>query len=278
MPHQCTDCGRTFADGSKEMLSGCPNCGGNKFQFLPAGADVDGSAAEPPDSADEPPEPPEPTGESSVSRTVGNAAAAVRDFVGASGGSPGPSSPPTSGPGGSSDTPSPEPTPPTADPSGADESASALARDEDAAQADARSEVVGPDDLPPIPERDGVARSGSDEADAVGSSSPDSAAADTGADSSTALEATVAEGESATDDAAPKSTTDSDAAETGEVTDQPDLAQLREELNDQFESIRVVAPGQYELNLMELYDRDEYIIALQEDGRYTIQVPETWRD
>ncbi|PSQ24287.1 hypothetical protein BRD06_07885, partial [Halobacteriales archaeon QS_9_67_15] len=36
-------------------------------------------------------------------------------------------------------------------------------------------------------------------------------------------------------------------------------------------------PGQYELNLMELYDREEYIIALQEDGRYSIQVPETWR-
>jgi predicted nucleic acid-binding Zn-ribbon protein len=25
---------------------------------------------------------------------------------------------------------------------------------------------------------------------------------------------------------------------------------------------------------MELYDRDEYIIALQEDGRYSIQVPD----
>ncbi|OYR80528.1 hypothetical protein DJ71_14695, partial [Halorubrum sp. E3] len=30
MPHQCTTCGRTFPDGSKEMLSGCPDCGGNK--------------------------------------------------------------------------------------------------------------------------------------------------------------------------------------------------------------------------------------------------------
>jgi predicted nucleic acid-binding Zn-ribbon protein len=29
---------------------------------------------------------------------------------------------------------------------------------------------------------------------------------------------------------------------------------------------------------MELYDREEYIIALQEDGRYTIQVPENWHD
>jgi predicted nucleic acid-binding Zn-ribbon protein len=29
---------------------------------------------------------------------------------------------------------------------------------------------------------------------------------------------------------------------------------------------------------MELYDREEYIIALQEDGKYTIQVPERWED
>jgi predicted nucleic acid-binding Zn-ribbon protein len=27
---------------------------------------------------------------------------------------------------------------------------------------------------------------------------------------------------------------------------------------------------------MELYDREEYIIALQENGRYVIQVPEQW--
>jgi predicted nucleic acid-binding Zn-ribbon protein len=27
---------------------------------------------------------------------------------------------------------------------------------------------------------------------------------------------------------------------------------------------------------MELYDRTEYIISLQEDGRYVIEVPDTW--
>jgi predicted nucleic acid-binding Zn-ribbon protein len=57
---------------------------------------------------------------------------------------------------------------------------------------------------------------------------------------------------------------------------EPDIAELREQLNDQFESIKIVEPGQYELNLMELYDREEYIIALQENGRYMIQVPEQW--
>ena len=38
----------------------------------------------------------------------------------------------------------------------------------------------------------------------------------------------------------------------------------------------MVEPGQYELNLMELYERDEYIIAMRENGRYVIQVPDSW--
>lgn len=67
--------------------------------------------------------------------------------------------------------------------------------------------------------------------------------------------------------------------EEGEETieETPDLSQLREELNDQFESIRIVDHGQYELNLMELYKREEFIIALQENGRYVIEVPESFR-
>jgi len=56
----------------------------------------------------------------------------------------------------------------------------------------------------------------------------------------------------------------------------PDIDDLRDELNEQFESIRIVSPGKYELNLMELYDRQEYIISLQEDGRYVIEMPDAW--
>jgi len=56
----------------------------------------------------------------------------------------------------------------------------------------------------------------------------------------------------------------------------PDIGDLRDELNEQFESIRIVSPGKYELNLMELYDRQEYIISLQEDGRYVIEMPDAW--
>jgi len=209
MPHQCTDCGRVFADGSTEMLSGCPDCGGTTFQYRPEGAD---DTPEPPE---EPPEPPDPAVEGSVARTVGNAATAVRDFVGSS---------PAEG---------------SADP-GAEPAADAEPDpEENAAQASARSEIVSREHLPPAPDTPAPEdrASGSDRADPA-----------------------------------------EPGEEDGEPADRPDLRTLRAELNDQFESIKVLEPGQYELNLMELYDREEYIIALQEDGKYTIQVPERWTD
>lgn len=239
MPHQCTDCGTVFADGSTEMLSGCPDCGGNTFQFLPEGADPapepDGDV-EPPDRGD------------SVAHSVGSAAATVRDLV--AGGSPG------SGAGSETANPSnagvdPETADPLAPfagepgPDAADEvtdtgeSGPSPVEDalgdgsEDAAQASARSAVVSTDELP-----------SSGRADlAVGSASP--------------------------------ANTQDESDPAGQQ--RPDLQTLREELNDQFESIRIVEPGQYELNLMELYEREEYIIALQEDGRYRIQMPDSWQ-
>lgn len=33
MPHQCLKCGRTFEEGSSQLLKGCPDCGGNRFFF-----------------------------------------------------------------------------------------------------------------------------------------------------------------------------------------------------------------------------------------------------
>ncbi|MDY6965065.1 MAG: Zn-ribbon domain-containing protein [Halobacteriota archaeon] len=34
MPHKCTKCGKIFKDGDKQILSGCPECGWNKFLYL----------------------------------------------------------------------------------------------------------------------------------------------------------------------------------------------------------------------------------------------------
>ncbi len=241
MPHQCTDCGRAFEDGSKEMLSGCPNCGGNTFQFHPGGVERNESGES--TSTATPPEPPEPEVESTVARTVGNAATAVREFVGSEDASvgypddqpvPDSSSPDTTPSVSGRDGP-PEPSPSggsaSSNPSTSGGVAAETKSREDAAQASARTEVVSPEDLPESPDRPVRER--------------------------------------------PAPVVD-ESSEASEPEDRPGLDELREQLNEQFESIRVVAPGQYELNLMELYDREEYIIALQEDGKYTIQVPERW--
>ncbi|NHX39814.1 MULTISPECIES: Zn-ribbon containing protein [Haloarcula] len=226
MPHQCTDCGRGFDDGSKEMLSGCPNCGGNKFQYQPEGADI----SETPDA--EPPEPPGP--DSTVARTVGKTAASVRDFVSGSttdGDRPAEQSHLDADRSADAQPSDPSHTP--GSPSTEPDRASAA---EDSAQASARGDIVEPDELP---------------SDAPSASESEHQFRPVGADP--------------------------DPPAEPDREDRPDLEELRAELNDQFESIKVLEPGQYELNLMELYDREEYIIALQEDGHYSIQVPETIR-
>jgi len=206
MPHECTSCGRTFPDGSKEMLSGCPDCGGNKFQFRPSGAPPAAGAAPPSDPR------------------------------------------------------------------------------EDRAQADARSGFVAGDELP-VASREAASRGGP----AVG---PERETADRQEASRDPDES----GHGAGDRVRPDPKTDDPTAETegspaaetegspaaepdeppGDSGSRPDIDELRAELNDQFESIRIVSPGEYELNLMELYDRQEYIISLQEDGRYMIEMPDAW--
>jgi hypothetical protein len=255
MPHQCTTCGRTFADGSKEMLSGCPDCGGNKFQFKPASprARDAGSAesTEPTPNADGVPdsESPADAGQPTATDAPSTDAGDGSDDT-----SPSPTAtdPPrsTSTPGTESSSPdpssstadtSPESATPTASPAAEtdDEDDADVERrtddsrpgTEDHAQASARTDMVTPDEL----------------ADAASDSRPAPETA----------EGRVIEPQS---------------------EERPGLEELREELNSQFESIKIVSPGQYELNLMELYDRQEYIISLQEDGRYVIEVPGSWGD
>lgn len=249
MPHKCTNCGHMFADGSKEMLSGCPDCGGNKFQFRPAGGSPDETkASESPDSS-------EPSADAaSSSGAVGRAASTVKGWVGSredsktartdqtSAGADSKritdddrvqsntvsdstaESPQSSTTGGSVSAETAREQPLESD---VDESSTGVGEDvepgEDRAQASARSEIVADEELPKRPETD---------------------------DASTVVEP--------------------------QEENQPSLEELREELNSQFESIKVVEPGQYELNLMELYERDEYIIALKENGRYVIQVSDSW--
>jgi predicted nucleic acid-binding Zn-ribbon protein len=256
MPHQCTNCGRTFADGSKQMLSGCPDCDGNKFQFKPAGA-ADGNAGSGGAGAASPATEPKKTPESARGGTddaqraqqdgrsddddrsgaVNRAAATVRDWVGTRGDSEESAEP------GQSDSTRNEP--PDGVKSSTARTDSAASTDsptkpnaapstEDSAQASARTDVVSQSELPDDPP-EGTTQEGPVQAEADDPNVVD-----------------------APDD------------------DNPGLKELREELNSQFESIRIVNPGQYELNLMELYEREEYIISLQEDGKYVIEVPDAW--
>jgi hypothetical protein len=214
MPHQCTNCERVFPDGSKEMLSGCPDCGGNKFQFKPD------SSTPTPTLGDDGPDAPSPPPTDDARTPPGSSVSED---------SPTTDDPPTP------DAPSPSTTGTRVDTDTdyieAESDPSVL--EEDTAQADARRDVVTRDEL-----------------DDAASTPPPSA-----------------------DDAARAIPPDSE-----DPADAPGLDDLRAELNDQFESIKIVEPGQYELNLMELYDRQECIISLQEDGHYVIEVVDTWRD
>ncbi|WP_435334340.1 OapC/ArvC family zinc-ribbon domain-containing protein [Haloarchaeobius sp. TZWWS8] len=345
MPHQCTDCGKTFEDGSKEMLSGCPGCGGNKFQFIPKGAtsEPSGSGAASEQSA------PEPPSTSSSAGAVSKATKTVREWVGsnskdstgskasseskrawpksgtesyetpaekAKARSKGESN--TSSKSASSASPNDEA---SASPqTGTDSAANSTSATEastsaggDAASRDQKSSTgrqnqqrpptarEKPQEPPQSGQQSDQQRQQSDPAEdgsirAKPASDEDNAQASARSDmvspdelpntAQDAKDATTETARSPGEDQPPAAAPSEPKPEDGrvvsapadtEVDDRPDLDELRHELNQQFESIKILNPGQYELNLMELYDRQEYIISLREDGRYVIDVPEAWR-
>jgi hypothetical protein len=361
MPHACTNCGRTFPDGSKEMLSGCPDCGGNKFRYHPGSA-PDSDAGDTPtagettetsdtpggDSAVSPRSPSNPDDEGLPARDQGvvdRATSTVRQWVnqrspsGSDGPAPdrpratdastdpdgettqgdspvdrpsatgsadapataeGTASTPDADPAAGADTPADRGTTGDDAPAAGDSRAGVDARmadTEDTAQADARTGVVDPDEIAAGAPESSAADSAGDRATGESTDTPGDSRS-----GGVSGESTDTPGESrpggapdlgtaeqvgpVTPEAAGPADAGSPAAErtAGEPADPAstpgasNLAQLREELNDQFESIKIVEPGSYELNLMELYDREEYIVSLMEDGRYAIEVPETWRD
>ena len=247
MPHQCTNCGETFDDGSKEMLSGCPDCGGHKFQFRPSTADGSDDADAP--SADA-------SSDDADARADRQWVDQRRDSSTSDPADPAPGSGDPADAGAEADRRERAESTETADSTGSES-----AGHEDRAQADARSGVVSSDELP--------------DADTTG---PDDVAERGSARSQHAPSSDdVNDVDSEASSDPPGSRNSSSSGDADASGDQPDLSDLREELNSQFESIRILGPGQYELNLMELYDREEYIISLREDGRYVIEVPETWR-
>ncbi len=57
MPHQCTKCEAVFPNGTEEVLSGCPECGWNRFMYIRADRSEDRgdveTAGEPEEARDE---------------------------------------------------------------------------------------------------------------------------------------------------------------------------------------------------------------------------------
>ncbi|MFC7231773.1 Zn-ribbon containing protein [Saliphagus sp. GCM10025308] len=293
MPHQCTTCDRTFPDGSKEMLSGCPNCGGNKFQFAPASSDTATSSGTDPNTGSA-------TGGQSGGITRASESASSSgsdgDGRGITQSGPGSVSESASGPESGAESSSGSRATSTSEststnrtwPQTASEPASSEQDDAPAEFTEWPESARRPDDRERAEKHtersapradDPTVEAGDTHTEPEGSEGDEDAAqasARSDVVSSDELPAS-----SATDPADEKAGPDVDNGRVvSEPTDddRPSLEDLREELNEQFESIKILKPGQYELNLMELYDREEYIVSLQEDGRYVIDVPDSWRD
>ncbi|UVE51175.1 hypothetical protein KU306_04640 [Haloferax larsenii] len=384
MPHQCTTCGKVFPDGSKEMLSGCPSCGGNKFQFQPASTTSDTGSADGSDNtgasdsagsqdltssaadavrrraAQNDARPTTEDEETTVQDWVNSQSQPTRDSPRDSDAGGDPDSQRGSDPQRSSDSrrepdrqPPQERQPPqTRTDDRADskrtskddatergwgewpsqsgtEPEPASARDdrpdavsstgpdpgegserstqrsprktnrgirartedeEDNSQRSARSDVVTPEELAALdssrrnqddkPQREPPRETTESQQPPSNAQQPPSDAQQPPSEAQqppSEAQQPPSDPQQPQVDAPADVPTDADGHVVEPPSDdRPDLDQLREELNDQFESIKIVNPGQYELNLMELYDRDEYIISLREDGRYVIEVPDSW--
>ncbi len=50
-----------------------------------------------------------------------------------------------------------------------------------------------------------------------------------------------------------------------------------EEIGERVESVRILSPGSYELNLESLLERDEIVMALKEDGTYLVHLPSVFQ-
>ncbi len=72
--------------------------------------------------------------------------------------------------------------------------------------------------------------------------------------------------------------------ELPEVEESVEIVEEREEVKEEkrdvkiddfekIESVRIIAPGMYEIRLENIFNRDGIVIALQEEGRYVIHLP-----
>ena len=65
--------------------------------------------------------------------------------------------------------------------------------------------------------------------------------------------------------------------EKTELKNEPKAENVQKEVGDRIESIRILSPGQYELNLESLLERKEIVMALKEDGTYIVNLPSVFK-
>lgn len=70
--------------------------------------------------------------------------------------------------------------------------------------------------------------------------------------------------------------TEDDLPSSPTLSVERDVSKIKDNLNTQFEGIRVLEHGKYEINLTQLFERNTQVISVQEDGKYVINVPETF--
>lgn len=64
--------------------------------------------------------------------------------------------------------------------------------------------------------------------------------------------------------------------EKPEIKTEP-KAEEQKEIGDRIESVRILSPGQYEVNLEALLERKEIVMALKEDGTYVVNLPSVFK-
>lgn len=64
---------------------------------------------------------------------------------------------------------------------------------------------------------------------------------------------------------------------TAPESKEPEPKVKPEEIGERVESVRILSPGSYELNLESLLERDEIVMALKEDGTYLVHLPSVFQ-
>jgi hypothetical protein len=240
MPHECVECGEVFDDGADEVFDGCPDCGATKFFYVKEVAEdeLEKDRLEEDVSPAKEPEPASAPAESTAQTRARN------------------------------ETHSPE------DETEEDEKADPWSEDVDevSTKTDATTDETTSTTKTPTAHDTTETTPTQDSK----TTDDDIVEAESEYEKSFGGKLDDTDGETTSDEAKPEPDKLTTSGGRRYRRARPDEARRR--LMDEFETIRIVEPGSYELNLMNLYEEDEKIIALQEDGRYQVSLPSTIDD